>query len=71
MSGRYTFELIGDASEKALVQPSIKVEVTDLTLNQKTVYSSIGLAGRALCVRQTSISTYFSKGGTIMPFKQR
>ena len=66
---KYTFELVGDTPEKALVQLSTKIEVTDLTLNRKTVYLSIGLAARALGVRQSSISTYFSKG-RILPFKK-
>jgi hypothetical protein len=67
---RYTFELIGGAVEKPLSQSSTKIEVTDLTLNQKTVYPSIGSAARALGVRQSSISMYLSKGG-ILPFNQK
>jgi len=36
-----------------------KIEVTDLTRNQTTIYESIRAAGRALDIKQSRISTYF------------
>jgi hypothetical protein len=36
-----------------------KIEVTDLTKNQKTIYNSIRAAGRALDINQARISVYF------------
>jgi hypothetical protein len=40
---------------------AMKIEVTDLELDTKTIYPSIGEAARALNVRQSSISEYFRK----------
>jgi NUMOD1 domain-containing protein len=68
--GRYTFTEIGEAQRKIHSQPSISIEVEDLESNEKTVYSSISLAARALGVRQASISTYLSKERTL-PFKRK
>jgi len=40
---------------------SQKIEVTDLTLNQTTIYDSIRAAGRALDINQARISVYFKR----------
>jgi hypothetical protein len=48
---------------------SMKIEVTDLELNIKTTYDSIGDAAKALNARQSSISNYFNRG-QIKPFKE-
>jgi hypothetical protein len=61
---------IGEAAKALPTQPSIQIEVTDLTSDQKTVYSSITLAAKAIGVRKNSISTYLSKERA-MPFKQK
>jgi hypothetical protein len=44
-------------------QPTaIKIEVTDLLLNSKTVYDSINAATRALKINSGIISKYFNRG---------
>jgi len=46
----------------AFNQPScMKIEVTDLELDTKTIYPSISEAARALSISQSSISQYFAK----------
>ena len=68
---RYIFKLTENAERKLPIsQPAINIAVTDLKLNQKTIYPSIGLAARAIGERQSSISIYLSKERT-MPFKQQ
>jgi hypothetical protein len=49
---------------------SLKIQVTDLDLNTKTTYPSIRAAARALNLRSSSISNYFSYNQT-NPFKKR
>jgi group I intron endonuclease len=49
---------------------SIKIQVTDLELNTKTIYKSMRAAARALNIRQSSISKYFIKNRE-KPFKGR
>jgi hypothetical protein len=38
---------------------SVKIQVTDLELNTKTIYNSMRAAARALNIQQSSISKYF------------
>jgi len=47
-----------------------KIEVTDLTTNQITIYDSIRAAGRALDISQSRISVYF-KQNQKSPYKGR
>ncbi len=43
-------------------QPNaIKIEVTDIELNTKTIYDSIHAAARALNIAQSRISMYFNR----------
>lgn len=37
------------------------IEVTDLETNKTTIYDSIRAAGRALDIKQSRITTYFSQ----------
>ena len=47
-----------------------KIEVTDMTTNQTTIYDSIRAAGRALGIKQSIISTYFRRNQK-NPYKGR
>jgi hypothetical protein len=52
-------------------QPSsLKIEVTDIELNSKTIFPSIHAAARSLNIRQSSISNYFALNQKT-PFKKR
>jgi hypothetical protein len=72
---RYTFKLL--TSEQSIVVESIKnkiqktskkVEVTNIETNEVSIYSSIGIAGRSLGIRQGSISLYLKENRT-KPFR--
>lgn len=79
--GRYTFKLNLNSDDKSIKlipfpplegqkvqKTSIKVEVTNVDTQEVTVYSSIGVAARALGYRQPSISLYLKENRT-KPFK--
>lgn len=60
-----------DCSEDVLVNRGTKyIEITDIITNETSTYSSISLAGKALGVRQSSISGYLKKNSN-NPFKSR
>ena len=51
---------------------SIKIEVTDLEINTKTIYNSVGSAAKALNIHASIISRYFSNNGyQKKPYKGR
>lgn len=61
--------LMGNSNGKN--QPSsLKIEVTDIELNSKTIFPSIKAAARSLNIRQSSISNYLASNPT-NPFKKR
>jgi hypothetical protein len=61
--------MVGNTKSKN--QPnSIKIEVTDLELNTKTIYNSMSAAARALNFDVRIISTYF-KQNQKKPYKSR
>jgi hypothetical protein len=49
---------------------SLKIEVTDIELNTKTIYHSVGSAARALNIPPSSITKYFSQNQK-KPYKKR
>lgn len=58
----HSAETIAKMKVAALNQAScVKIEVTDLKLDTKTIYPSISETARALSISQSSISQYFSK----------
>jgi group I intron endonuclease len=57
--------------QNLLSQPnSQQIEVTDVQTNQKTNYNSIREAARALNIRQSNITLYFSRN-QVKPYKDR
>jgi group I intron endonuclease len=61
--------LMGNSNGKN--QPSsLKIQVTDIELNSKTIFPSIKAAARSLNIRQSSISNYLASNPT-NPFKKR
>jgi hypothetical protein len=61
--------MIGNSNGKN--QPNaIKIEVTDLELDTKTTYNSMGEAARALNIKICRISSYF-KQNQQKPYKNR
>lgn len=62
-------KMIGNSNSK--IQPNaIKIEVTDLELDTKTTYNSMGEAARALNIYICRISTYFRQNQQT-PYKSR
>jgi hypothetical protein len=54
--------LFGYIKQNSAYQPNaIKIEVTDIELNTKTIYDSIHAAARALNIAQSRISMYFNR----------
>jgi group I intron endonuclease len=69
--GKYTFKLLNENKNNVtpkIQSTSLKLEVTDIETNNITMYYSIGEAGRALDIRQASISLYL-KDKIIKPFR--
>jgi hypothetical protein len=73
--GKYTFKLNLNSDDESrnifnekVQKTSMKVEVTNVETKEVTIYPSIGVAARALLLRQPSISLYLKENRT-KPFK--
>jgi hypothetical protein len=55
--------LLGIKRPETLKPHAIKIQVTDLELDTKTIYNSICAAAKALNINHSRISDYFSRNG--------
>lgn len=71
--GRFTFKLVNLNSDllytnlvnkKKVQKTCLKIEVTNIETNERTIYPSIGSAARALGYRQAAISLYLKDNRT-------